>query len=133
MKPLADGGAIITARPPGQTKERALAAATQAKYEKVPVTRGVIARFPRALREIAKVSVVGTKKHQVPLDDMSFVDIPDAYNVYTDAVGRHLTGEYIDGPINDEDGGLLHAAQLAWDALARLEVLLVEMERGERG
>lgn len=39
------------------------------------------------------------------------------------AMGRHLTGEAIDGP-TDPATGLAHAAQVAWNALARLELML---------
>lgn len=102
--------------------------ATKAKYKKTPVYQGVFARFPRALKEIAKVSVFGTNKHQVPLSDMSYMDIPNAYVIYTDATARHLVNEAIEGPINHEDGDLLHPAQLAWDALARLEIYLRDQE-----
>lgn len=103
-----------------------LAEATAAKYQKDPVWMGVLARFPMALREIARVSAFGTKKHQVPMDDMSYLTVPDAYGVYTDADARHLLGEAIEGPVNldPKDGGMLHPAQHAWNALARLEVFL---------
>ena len=41
---------------------------------------------------------------------------------YTDALYRHLLAESPDDP----DTGLLHAAHAAWNALARLELLLKE-------
>lgn len=103
---------------------RSMSSATAAKYAKDPVWAGVLARFPMALREVAKVSAWGTRKHNVPIDDMSFLTIPDAYRIYSDACGRHLLDEAVEGPVNAADGDLLHAAQLAWDALARLEVFL---------
>ena len=98
--------------------------ATKDKYTKVNVVRGFMSRFPRAMMEVARVSEYGTKKHEVALDDMSYMDIPDAYAVYTEAVGRHLVKEGLEGPVNHEDADMLHAAQLAWDALARLEIYL---------
>lgn len=111
--------------PPGQMAE-----ATKAKYGKDPLWQGVLARFPRALRELSRVSAFGTRKHEVPLSDMSYLSVPDGYNVYSDAVGRHLVGEAMEGPVNLDpgDGGQLHAAQLAWNALARLEVYLKSRE-----
>lgn len=110
------------------TDHSKLAGATQAKYQKDPVYRGVFARFPRAMRAIARVSRDGTVKHQVPLDDMSFLDVPDAQFVYKEALSRHLVDEQIEGPVNAQDGGHLHAAHRAWCALADLEVALRDME-----
>ena len=101
-----------------------LAAATAAKYSKVPVVQGVLARFPLALREIAIVSVFGAKKHEVPMGDTGYLDVLDAENVYANAEARHMLAEAIEGPRNLEDGLLLHKAQKAWNALADLEVFL---------
>ncbi len=101
-----------------------LSAAMVAKYAKVPVVQGVMARFPRALREIAIVSVFGAKKHEQPVDSMSYLDAFDAKNVYLNAEMRHMLAEATEGPINHEDGNLLHKAQKAWNALADLEVFL---------
>ncbi len=101
-----------------------MSAATAAKYQKPSVTRGVIRRFPRSLLYLAEVSAFGTRKHKVPLDDKGFLDVPDAEMVYLDALGRHLCQEAIGGPHNSDDDFLLHAGQAAWNALARLEVLL---------
>lgn len=104
------------------------------KYDagKPAVVRGVLARFPRALLEIAKVSAIGCEKYDLPPDDINFMNVPDGYGRYTDAAGRHLLAELMDGHWNVEHGGalpsegraVLHAAQLAWCALARLEILL---------
>jgi hypothetical protein len=99
---------------------------------KLPVMRGVFLRFPRAMYEIARVSQVGTTKYAVPIDDMNYKNVPDGEGRYTDAVGRHLLDEAIHGRMNVEKGGalpedgmkLLHAAQTAWDSLARLEIML---------
>jgi hypothetical protein len=99
---------------------------------KLPVMRGVFLRFPRAMYEIARVSQAGTTKYGVSIDDKNFVNVPDGHGRYTDALGRHLLDEAIHGAVNVERGGelpkegaeLLHAAQTAWDALARLEIML---------
>lgn len=42
---------------------------------------------------------------------------------YSDALGRHLAAEGSEGP-TDHATGLLHAAQVAWNALARIELTL---------
>jgi hypothetical protein len=125
--------AVCDASPGEATTDQkldALAPATKAKYSKAPVFQGVFARFPRAMKEIAKVSKFGTEKHKVRLDDTSYLDIPDAYATYSNAIARHLVNEAIEGPVNLDpaDGGMLHAAQAAWDALARLEIFLRDHE-----
>lgn len=94
--------------------------------EKSPVTRGVLQYFPRALEEVAKVSAAGAKKYAWN----GWETVPDGITRYSDALGRHLLAEaqsaYDDGP----DGtGCLHAAQVAWNALARLELILRAAEK----
>lgn len=108
------------------------------KYDegKVAFIRGCLQRFPRALLEVAKVSAVGCRKYDLPLDDTDFLDVPDGLGRYTDALGRHLLKEALEGNINIEVGGNLpkegvvtrHDAQVAWNALARLEIKLREEE-----
>ncbi len=108
--------------------------ATAAKYGKVPVAEGCICRFPRALLEVAKVSVPGSAKHGVPTSSMSYLDVPEAEWVYRNAEARHLIAEMLNGPVNKEDWGLYHKAQKAWNALADLEVFLKlkETEHGKQ-
>lgn len=104
---------------------------------KLPVTRGVISRFPRALAEVARVSQVGTTKYGVPITDMEYKNVPDGLGRYDDAVGRHTTERAIHGEVNVEKGGqlppegvpLFHLAQRAWDALATLEIFLTQLEK----
>ena len=91
---------------------------------KVPVARGALVRFPLALEAVAKVSKFGAKKYSAPIGSMGYLEVEDAFGRYTDALGRHLLKEQTEGPINDQDGGVLHAAQVAWCALARLEKYL---------
>ncbi len=102
--------------------------ATKARYDKPQPYRGVLARFPRAILEIAKVSVYGDKKHERPFGDVDFLDIPEAEVSFVEAEVRHLLKEAIHGPINREDGDLLHKAQKAWEALADLEVYLYQRD-----
>ena len=92
--------------------------------QKVPVARGVFMRFPLAIEAIAKVSKFGSIKYNSPLESLGYLKVPDAFLTYTDALSRHLLKERTEGPINDQDGGVLHAAQVAWCALARLEAYL---------
>ncbi len=99
--------------------------ATKEKYSKPPAARGVVTRFPRAILELAKLSQYGTTKHEVSIDDVSYRDIPDGEGVLLDAQVRHICQEAITGEVNEDDGGHLHATQDAWNALARLEIILI--------
>jgi hypothetical protein len=82
---------------------------------------------PRALAEIAKVSRFGMEKYNAKPEDKGFLKVPDAHRRYSDALVRHLLAE-TKGVYNPADGGLRHDAQVAWNALARLEMALIEME-----
>ncbi len=90
------------------------------KYDadKVPVVRGAFHYFPRALTAVARVSAAGANKYTWK----GWETVPDGATRYTDALGRHLLAE-TETPI-DEETGCLHAAQVAWNALARLELML---------
>lgn len=92
--------------------------------DKVSVIRSALDRFPRALLEVAKVSEYGCWKYGVPLGDRDFLRSPTIIEDCTDALGRHKIAEVLEGPVNARDGDMLHAAQLAWNALARLEAML---------
>ena len=98
------------------------------KTAKAPIAGGVVNRFPRSMHMLAIVSQTGAKKHGVDTGDMTYLDIPGAYATYTDAMVRHVVDEELEGPVNHKDGGLLHPAQVAWNALARLEVFLKNAE-----
>ncbi len=94
---------------------------------KAPVMRGAVQYFPRALEAVAGVSLFGATKYTWN----GWESVPDGVNRYSDAMGRHLTGEAVDGP-TDPETGLLHAAQVAWNALARLELMLRTHTSGDR-
>lgn len=91
---------------------------------KPPVYRGVIAYFPRALRAVADISQKGAVKYSWK----GWQKVDDGINRYRDALGRHITDMGIDGPI-DPSTGWRHSAQLAWNALAALELELMEEEK----
>jgi len=97
------------------------------KYDKdkTPIVRGVLQYFPRALAAIAEVSAAGAEKYAWD----GWRTVPDGVIRYTDALGRHLLAESF-GPIDDGPGGTgcLHASQVAWNALARLELMLEQSE-----
>lgn len=88
---------------------------------KAPVRAGVINYFPNALLEIAKVSAFGAKKYS--WGNWKFVE--NGKTRYGDAQMRHACLSHIES--HDKESGLLHAAHEAWCALARLEIILIEM------
>ena len=103
---------------------------------KAPITTGLLWRFPRAIKEVAKVSAVGAEKYEVTLPDDNCLRVENGFNRYADAIARHLVDRIIDGPINNEKGGALppegrnvrHLAQLIWDGLTCLEIELIDEE-----
>jgi hypothetical protein len=103
-------------------------------YGKSPIYRGAISYFPRALMSVSGVSAYGANKYSWK----GWEDVPDGVNRYSDALGRHLAKEGIEGLydleiLNDPKypGKILHASQVAWNALARLELILKEIESGK--
>ncbi len=94
---------------------------------KSPVFRGAISYFPRALMAVADVSQYGANKYSWK----GWESVPDGINRYSDALGRHIAKEGVEGLYDLEirndpkfPGEILHASQVAWNALARLELLL---------
>ena len=97
------------------------------KYDggKAPVYRGAIAYFPRAISAVAGISAFGASKYAWN----GWREVEDGFNRYSDAMVRHLAYE-AEGEVLDSDSGLLHAAHTAWNSLARLELLIKELENG---
>ena len=94
---------------------------------KIGVTRGCLHYFPRALREVARLSTIGAKKYSW----RGWEAVPDGINRYADALGRHelaIEGDYTK---RDPDSGVLEATAVAWNALSRLELILRALERGD--
>ena len=94
---------------------------------KSPVTRGVLWYFPRALLAVADVSSYGANKYELALEDKNWMNVPDGFGRYADAQGRHLIKQAINP--TDKESELRHAQMDAWNALAKLELLLVEEEK----
>lgn len=75
--------------------------------------------FALSLLEVGRVATYGANKYT----DHGFLQVPEGVARYTDAMHRHFLAENIEGPF-DPESGLLHAAHGAWNALARLELML---------
>lgn len=85
----------------------------------IPITTGVLDYFPAALAAVAVVSKAGNDKHN-PGEPLHWARGKSTDQA--DAIGRHLLER---GGI-DPDTGLRHSAQLAWRALALLQIELEE-------
>lgn len=80
--------------------------------------------FSRALGEVGRVGTFGAEKYT----DNGWERVPDGVRRYSDAMLRHLMAEGR-GELVDRDSALLHAAHAAWNALARLELMMREAEK----
>lgn len=85
----------------------------------IPITTGVLDYFPAALAAVAAVSKAGNDKHNPgePLHWARGKSMDQA-----DCIGRHL----IERGGVDLETGMRHSAQLAWRALALLQLELEE-------
>tara|TARA_R110002020_G_scaffold107192_1_gene249080 strand:- start:637 stop:1086 length:450 start_codon:yes stop_codon:yes gene_type:complete len=92
------------------------------KRKERPVFTGVIKYFPKALMEIARVSLQGNIQHH---PDKPLHWDRSKSNDDFDALARHL----IDAGTIDDDG-IRHTAKVAWRALACLEK---ELELSSKG
>lgn len=91
---------------------------------KPAVWRGLIDYFPRACTAVATISTKGAEKYSWK----GWETVPNGEARYADALMRHLLAESVEGLYDVGPKGLgpdvLHASQVAWNALARLELIL---------
>jgi len=85
-------------------------------------------KFPLAIEAVTDVCKAGDEKHNG--GPRTFAGVPDGHTEFSEAMIRHIYAEIIEGPI-DSDDGRLHAARIAWNALARLEIYL-QNQKGEQ-
>lgn len=83
----------------------------------------MLVSFKRSLLEVCKVYEFGFNKYGKD----NFKNVENGYTRYTNAMIRHLLKE--DSEVYDEETELLHASHCAWNALARLEMLLKQREQ----
>lgn len=98
---------------------------------KPAVFRGLLDYFPRACTAVADVSTRGAQKYTWK----GWENVPDGENRYLDAMARHIVKEAVEGLYDVGEGGLgaevLHRSQVAWNALAALELTLRRLEKKE--
>lgn len=80
----------------------------------------VMTGFPKALLAMGECMTWALSKGY-NVDDWH--NVPDPVRAYTGAMMRHLLKE-MGGETHDEESKLLHAVHTAWNAMARLEMIL---------
>lgn len=110
---------------PGETDPDGLDAhAPGAKLDHGKLRPTLILRdMSRAIAQVAEVGTYGANKYT----DGGWQHVSNGIDRYTDALYRHLLKDHA-GESRDADTGLLHAAHAAWNALARLELMMREIE-----
>ena len=104
-----------------------------AKLDAGKIDAGLLQLFARSLLEVARVGTYGRAKYSRG----GFLAVPQGEERYTAAMMRHWLAEQTEGkydldPLLAEygyEGKIRHAAQVAWNALARLELAMIEEER----
>lgn len=81
------------------------------------VLLGFLQQFPRAIEEVARVSEYGATKYSWN----GWQSVSGGIGRYGEALARHMLH-----PGNNPESNMLHAAHAAWNAMARLELILRE-------
>ena len=81
----------------------------------------ILGDFPDALLAVIKIGTDGAKKYT----EHGWLSVPNGIRRYTSAMWRHWFAEKR-GELIDQDSGSLHAAHCAWNALARLQLMLAK-------
>lgn len=79
----------------------------------------VLMNFAPALEAVGRVGTFGASKYT----ENGWKQVPNGIDRYTDAMFRHLMKE-AQGEVLDPDSQLAHAAHTAWNALARLSLMI---------
>jgi len=90
---------------------------TGEKFDEEKIRAGlVLGDFAHALEKVAQVGTYGANKYS----PKGWMDVPDAYQRYYDALWRHLLADC--SQTRDEESRLEHLAHAAWNILALLEL-----------
>lgn len=95
------------------------------KHDQGKIDLTYLEDFELALDAICEVAEFGNKVKGY--DRSSWLLVPEGFRRYTAAMLRHWKGEKRQ-PLDDESK-LHHAKHVAWNALARLEIMLREKEK----
>lgn len=83
---------------------------------------GILGDFSRALNAVAEIGTFGAEKYSRG----GWQHVDNGIERYSDAMWRHLLAECSNEL--DDESGMKHAAHLAWNALARLDLMIREQE-----
>lgn len=86
-----------------------------AARKRIPIVTGVLDYFPDAIGAVAEVSLAGNEKHN-PGEPLHWSR--DKSADHADCIGRHLVERGTIDPVTK----VRHTAQLAWRALALLQI-----------
>lgn len=93
-----------------------------AKLDSGKPDASLLLMFGKALEAVAEVGTFGAEKYTRG----GWQGVKDGINRYTAALLRHIFKEHYE--TMDRDLPVMHAAQVAWNALARLELMLRKKE-----
>lgn len=95
------------------------------KYDSGKSMVGTLCRvFPHALLGVGQCIEFGTHKYP---DPKNWVKVENAFNRYQDSMMRHYL-KFLAGQEKDSETNLLHLKHMVWNALAVLELYLMENE-----
>lgn len=95
------------------------------KYDNGKSMVGTLCRvFPRALLGVGQCIEFGTHKYP---DPKNWVKVENAFSRYQDSMMRHYL-KFLAGQEKDSETKLLHLKHMVWNALAVLELYLMENE-----
>jgi hypothetical protein len=114
--------ALTEADPSGRSPHTPGAKLDAGKYRPALVLGG----FARALADVSRVGSFGAIKYT----ENGWVDVPNGEARYADAQLRHFLKSQAGEDI-DPETGLLHASHEAWNALAKLDLVLRRMDKGQ--
>lgn len=98
-----------------------------AKLDSGKPDASLLGMFGRALLAVSMVGTHGAAKYSRG----GWQEVPEGFNRYTAAMLRHYFKEESEGLWDDDLPETLHSAQVAWNALARLELQLRGLEKSD--
>ena len=100
-----------------KTVERNTLGTDATERKSMPLYKGCLTYFPKALAAVAECSMIGANQHGQTRESMHWDRSKSGSEL--DALMRHL----VDAGFTDSDG-IRHSAKVAWRALANLELEL---------
>lgn len=103
---------------------------------KIPVYTLIARQFPDAIKEVARSTRAGHIKYiRTDLNWDNWRNVPNALEEFKEAAGRHLiesASHTFNEDMSEYDPKVRHLAQVAWNALAALQLELEAEENGKK-